>query len=183
MKRKDLESYTWWFSRMAPICVQNVALDSTERTSQASELHPFSVMLVQPSYCHCHGLSKQQLNLVLSQTRTRHQEGSNRHPNHHEPLTVPLSCEMREPCHIAKAVHIVSGENLKWWIASNGEWFHFQLLVLVSSYLSCINWTVRSRPIKEKWKMRFKPTLDMYLPQSKTNDKKKIQIIAHFCWL
>ena len=49
IKRKELESYTWWFSRMAPICVQNVALDSPGRTSQAFELHPFSTMLVKPS--------------------------------------------------------------------------------------------------------------------------------------
>ncbi|KAG5049246.1 hypothetical protein JHK85_010349 [Glycine max] len=30
---------------MAPICVQNIALDSLGRTSQAFELHPFSTML------------------------------------------------------------------------------------------------------------------------------------------
>ena len=45
---------------MAPICVQNVALDSPGRTSQAFELHPFSTMLVQPSYYHCRGLNKHQ---------------------------------------------------------------------------------------------------------------------------
>lgn len=154
---------------MAPICVQNVAQDSSGRTSQASELRPFSAMIVQPSCCHCHGLSKQQLNLVLSQTKVHPQEGSNRHPNHHEPLTAPLSCEMHEPCHIAEATHIVSGENLMWWIASNGEWFHFQLLVPVFSYLSCINWTVRSEPVKS-WKVRFTPTLDIC--HNMTKDKK-----------
>lgn len=97
---------------MAPICVQNAALDSTGRTSPASELHLSSAMLAQPSYYHCHGLSKQQLNLVQSQTKTHPQEGSNRHPNHHELLTAPLSYEMHAPCHTTEAMHIVSRENL-----------------------------------------------------------------------
>ena len=150
---------------MVPICVQNAALDSSGRTSQASELHPSSAVLVQPSCYHCHGLSKQQLNLVLSQTKTHPQEGSNRHPNHHEPLTAPLSYEMHEPCHTTEAMHIASEESLMWWIASGGEWFHFRLPVPVSAYLSCISWTMRSGPTKEKWKMRFNPTFYTHTPQ------------------
>lgn len=97
---------------MAPICAQNVVLDSFGRTSPTFELHPFSATLVPPCGCHCHEPSKRQLSPMLSQTKPHSQEGSGTHPNLHGPLIVPLNCATHEPYHTVEAMHIVSRESL-----------------------------------------------------------------------